>query len=173
MSVVTVAEVRAYLGTAAADDAKLQVFIDSAEAAIAKRVGPLASTPVTKVVDGRGHSLILPCTPVIGALTSVTGNTGEVIAPADLTVLPPGVVKYTLGGYCFPAAWYTVVYNAGRATCPTDLQTAVKELVRHLWTPQRGAARTGPAPDIQADPGFLMPYRVLELINPYLQPGFA
>jgi hypothetical protein len=96
-----------------------------------------------------------------------------VVSVADLTVLTPGVVRYTLGGYCFPSAWYTVVYNAGRASVPADLLLAVKELVRHLWGSQQGSgSRPGSTPE-SASPGFLMPYRVLELIGPHMQPGFA
>jgi hypothetical protein len=173
VSVLTLADTKVYLNISQATyDAELQTFIDSAEAAIAKRCGPLASTATTKQVDGRGTSLILPLTPVI-SLTSITGNAGEVVATTDVTVLSPGIVRYTNGGYWFGSLWYTVVYNAGRSTVPADLLMAVKELVRHFWITQRGSARSGPTGDSEGGPGYLWPYRVLELLAPYTQPGFS
>lgn len=173
MSVLTLAQAKTFLDiTSATFDTELQAFIDSAESAIAKRTGPLASTVTTKIVDGRGSALILPCTPVI-SLTSVTGNTGDTIPPADLTVLPPGVVRYTTGGYCFPSWWYTVVYTAGRATCPADLLDAVKWMLKSQWASQRGSGRGGSPDDPGPGQGYQFPYRVLELMAPYLKPGFA
>jgi len=173
MSVLTLQQAKDYLDiTANTYDTELQAFIDSAEAAIAKKVGPLTSVTTTKQVDGRGRALVLPCTPVV-SLTSVTGNTGEVVSPADLTVLPPGIVRYTAGGACFPAEWYTVVYQSGRASVPADLLLAVKRLLKRMWSSQRGSgARPGSSPEA-AGPAFAMPNEVLELLAPYMQPGFA
>jgi hypothetical protein len=72
-----------------------------------------------------------------------------------------------------------VVYLAGRSTVPDDLLFAVKELVRHLWTTQRGGA-TRPGSQ-QSDamsntlPGaaYVFPFRVEQLLAPHEQPGFA
>jgi len=173
VSVLTLQQAKDYLNiTVATYDTELQAFIDSAEAAIAKRCGPLAPTATTRQVDGYGCELVLPLVPAI-SLTSVTPNTGGALVVADLNVTPAGVVSYTTSQGTFTAPWYTVVYSAGRATCPADLLLAVKELVRHLWTTQRGAARAGAPTDTQGGPGYLMPYRVLELIGPHSAPGFA
>lgn len=170
---MTLPDAKTHLGiTVDTDDAELTVMITAAEAALAKMCGPLSATATTSIVDGGGRSLPLPVSPVI-SLTSVTASDGTTIATTDLSVLPPGLVTYTNGGACFPALWYTVVYQAGRATCPADLLLADKELVRHLWATQRGgAARPGPQSD-PTSPGFSVPYRVQELIAPHLRPGFA
>jgi hypothetical protein len=173
VSVLTLAQAKAFQDiTVATYDTELQSFIDSAESAITKKVGPLTSTSVTKVVDGRSSSLSLPVTPVV-SLTSITGNAGEIVLPADVTVLPPGIIRYTNGGYCFGSLWYTVVYTAGRASCPPDLLDAVKWMVKSQWTSQRGSGRGSTPDDPGPGQGYQFPYRVLELMAPYLQTGFA
>lgn len=178
MSTLSLSDAKQHLNIDVATyDTELTAMISAAEAMIAKRCGPLASTAKTVVVDGRGYSLLLPTTPVV-SLTSVTDNTGATVSVSDLTVLPPGVVQYTSGPAYFPGWWYTVVYNAGRSTVPDDLLLADKELVRHLWTSQRGgASRPGQGGGTDqvtfaAQVGSL-PTRVLELIAPHVQPGFA
>jgi hypothetical protein len=150
-------------------DAELQAVIDSAEAALSQRVGPLVSTPTTRRIPGGGYQLVLPITPVI-ELTSVTPRDGTALTLSDLYLdVQSGMVTYNNLGP-FVAAYYDVVYNAGRATCPDDLLFAVKELVRHLWQTRRGL--TGRAlPDGETVPGaaYLLPNRVLELIGTHVQ----
>lgn len=174
MSALDLATAKQHLNiTVATYDTELQATIDAAEGLIAKICGPLASTATTSKVDGggRSRSLALPVMPVI-SLTSVTGNAGEVVAVSDLSVLPPNQVVYTLGGACFPSAWYTVVYQAGRATVPVGLLFAVKEMVRHLWTSQQGAGRPGNQQPTST-PGFLIPNLVREALEPYKQHGIS
>jgi hypothetical protein len=175
VSVLTVQQARDYLNTqstTSVSDAELQTFIDSAEAAIAKRCGPLAPTATTAShVYGGSSCLSLPCTPAI-SLTSVTSATGDVVSVADLSVSKAGIVEYPSGG-SFPARWYVVVYQAGRTTVPADLLNGVKQLVSDLFESQRGATtRPGLAPEVPAMP-FLFSYKVQALIEPYVQPGFA
>lgn len=171
---LSLTDAKTYLNiTGATFDTELQTFIDAAEAAIAQRVGPLTPASVTKRVPGYGWSLHLPVYPAV-SLTSVT-VVGSV-TPLTLVDLyldqPSGAVSYN-GGSFFSAAAYDVVYSAGRSPVPADLIMATRELLRHLWTTQRGGARPGPATDI---PGlaYAMPNRVLELIAPHeLLPGLA
>jgi hypothetical protein len=115
--------------------------------------------------------LALPITPAI-SLTSVTPRSGTALTLADLYLdTVSGLVTYNNLGP-FVAAYYDVVYSAGRTTCPNDLLFAAKELVRHLWATQRGGVgRT--RPDAEAVPGaaHLLPYRVSELIAPHVQIG--
>lgn len=177
MSTLLLADAKSYLNiTSATHDVELQEFIDTAESAIAKRCGPLASTVTTRRVRG-GSALVLPVTPVID-LTSVTDVvSGATETIADLLVTPGGVVERLHGGG-FTARWYDVVYNAGRASVPDDLLLGVKELLRHLWETQRGTSRTAsPRSDAASNtvPGaaYLFPFRVEQLIEPYVQPGIA
>ena len=179
MSAVSLPDVKAHLGIEKDDDdTELQAILDAAEAAIAHRVGPLAPTTVTVRVPGATGPLSLPVRPVI-SLTSVTPSYGGALDVTRLDVDPvTGLVAYQ-GYYSsfvsyFPMAWYSVVYQAGFTTLPADLVLAVKELVRHLWSPQRGPGRVpGPAVDLQPPAGYALPNRVLELLAPYQQTTFA
>jgi hypothetical protein len=83
-----------------------------------------------------------------------------------------GVVTYN-DGSAFTATYYTVVYAAGRSTCPEDLLLAVKEQVRHLWQTQRGGAVRNQAEPAPPGAAYLLPYRVEQLIAPHVQPGFG
>lgn len=175
MSVLTLAQAKAHLNiTVPTYDTEIQDFIDAGEAALAKRCGPLAATATTVRVRG-GCSLSLPVTPAI-SLTSVTPVLGSALTLSDLHLEPSGEVTYNTGAE-FPAPWYDVIYSAGRPSLPADLLLADKELLRHLWTTQRGGtARPGSAQsDALANtlPGsaHAFPFRVEQLIAPYVQVG--
>lgn len=178
MSVLTLQQAQTHLNMGAQHATELQSFIDAAEAAIAKRCGPLASTATTVRVDGGGFALTLPTTPAL-SLTSVTPADGTALTLTDLYLnTGAGVVTYN-SGITFTARFYDVVYNAGRATVPDDLLMAIKELVRHMWQTQRGPTRRPGSQPSEATantvPGaaYMLPFRVSELIAPHLQHGFA
>lgn len=163
--------------TTAAHDAEVAAIIAAAEAAISHHVGPLEPTTVTKRVFGR-DGLMLPVVPVI-SVTSVTPYNGTALTVADLYADPDtGIVSY-LSGASFGNGAYTVVYEAGRTILPDDLALAVKELVRHLWDSQRGPTRRpgSPASDGASNSmpgaGYLLPFRVQELIAPHMQIAIA
>ena len=174
MSVVTLAQVKTHLNiTVTTYDTELQTFIDSAEAAIAEKTGPLTSVATTERVRGGGSpGLVVRETPIV-SLTSVTPVGGAALTVADLTVTKSaGVIEWTSGA-TFRSEWYDVVYQAGRSTVPEDLKTGVKELVRHTWAAsQRGAPR-GAAAAAQAGPqsAHLFVYMVQEHIQPHVQVG--
>lgn len=179
MTVLTVPEAKKHLNITSGDyDDEIQDVIEAAEAAIAERVGPLEPTTYTTRVYGNGGQLLLEHTPVV-SLTSITPDYGSALTLTGIyTDQAAGVVSYTSGGY-FPSTAQTVVYTAGRATCPPDLLMAVKELVKHLWTTQRGSStRPGMAGgDAYSNtiPGaaFAFPFRVEQLLAPHTQHGFA
>lgn len=177
MSVLSRDEVKAHLNIALSsttNDDELDAFIARAEAALSRKIGPLASTTKTERVRGGDSVLWLSSTPVI-SITSITSpSTGAVIQPSQLTVSSSGQVEYTSYGW-FSSHFYDVTYQAGYVTLPADLQLAVLELIRHMWDTQRGggSARIGSA---QSDamsntiPGaaYLFPFRVEQLIAPYV-----
>lgn len=177
MSVVLLADVKLHLNIAVTTyDAELQTVIDAAEAILTKRVGPLASTAATIRLAGGVWELVLPITPVI-SLTSVTpSDAATALTLTDLHLeTNTGRVSYN-ANRAFVARYYDVAYAAGRASCPEDLKLAVKELVRHLWMSQRGAGgRPGSATSDGTPPaaGYLLPYRVQELIAMHLQTVLA
>ena len=155
MSVILLDEAMAYLrmspSSTNVDDAVLQATIDTAESLVAQRVGPLASGAQSSILFG-GPSFVLPTT-----TTAVT---------SDFKVGVGGVVT---NSSCALGTW-TLVYTAGYSTLPAPIRTAVLELVRHLWRPQLGAVSR---PSDDGAPGYLIPNRVRELLDPYALPGFA
>lgn len=168
MSALTLAEAKSVLNiTTNTYDTDVQAVIDSAEAALAQRVGPLSTTAVTQRIPGGAAVLALSTTPVI-SLTSVTPYNGTALTLSDLYLdAAAGLVSFNnLTG--FGALYYDVAYSAGRTTCPNDLLLAVRELVRHLWQTRRA-----PKPNDDTAPGsaHLLPYRVSELIGPHVQIG--
>lgn len=182
MSVLSLADAKKHLNMSAAvttNDTELQAIIDAAEAAIAAEVGPLEPTTITTRVRANGGVLALPVLPVVD-LTTVSGLGVASLTVADLYVdETSGVVSYLNSTSAVTTGIYDVTYRAGRAECPANLLLAVKELVRHLWEPQRGpTSRPGSrASDVAANTlpgaGYLMPFRVQELLAPYMLPGFA
>lgn len=177
-SVLTLADAQAHLNiTVSTYDSELQTFIDAAEAALTNKVGPLqASAQTDRVLPANGR-LRTRVAPVV-SLTSVTSAEGLVLTLTDLHLdQRAGVVTPNIVGVGFISPYYDVVYSAGRtvsATVNGDLYAAIKELLRHLWESQRGAGvRPGTVLDVPPGAGFLLPYRVQELISPHLQAGFA
>lgn len=180
MSALSLADAKAWLGiTASTSDVKLQGVIDAAEGVIGKRCGWLSPTAATTRIRANGSpSLLLPASPVAG-LTSISASDGSALAMGDLYLDESSGVITRNDGTAFWASYYDVTYMAGRSEVPDDLLQAIKELVQHLWSPQRGPSRRPGAMDSEMaantlpGAGYLLPFRVLELIAPYETPGFA
>jgi hypothetical protein len=172
MSVLTLAQAKTHLNiTVATYDTELQSFIDAAEAEVADRCGPLEATAVTQRIEGGVGTLVLRKSPAI-SLTSVTPYQASALTLTDLYLdTAAGLVTYNSGA-SFAASFYTVVYSAGRATCPPDLLLAVKELTREGWeASQRGPARrTGPTPPEPTTSPRVIAERKMK---PYLQTALA
>jgi len=181
MSVLSLADAKTHLNITVGDyDAELLSLIAACEKRIAAEVGPLSPTATTSRVRGRGWDLPLPVTPVI-SLTSVTPVGGVAMDLSSLYVEPKsGVVEFDSGFGYFPAYRYTVVYQAGRTTCPDNLLTAVKELVRLTWagTQRGGSRRPGSAPsdgysNTLPNVGDELPFMVGRWLTGEIQAGFA
>jgi len=145
------------------DPTVLQGLIDTAESMVSQRVGPLVSASQSTITFG-GPSFVLPTTTT--AVTSATDLDGNAVTSG----FKVGVGGVVTNSSCALGTW-TLVYTAGWAELPAPIRTAVLELVNHLWRPQRGTA-TRPVDDSPA-PGYLIPNRVRELLDPYALPGFA
>jgi len=166
VSVILQDEAMAYLRMSATttnvDPTVLQGLIDTAESMVSQRVGPLASASQSTITFG-GPSFVLPTTTT--AVTSATDLDGNAVT----TGFRIGVGGVVTNSSCSLGTW-TLVYTAGWVEMPAPIRTAVLELVRHLWRPQLGTAAR-PAED--NGPGYLIPNRVRELLDPYTLPGFA
>jgi hypothetical protein len=174
MSVLTLDEAKDHLNIKdSANDTKVQTYLDAAESAIGQWVGPLEPTTVTQRVCG--NQIVLNTIPAI-SLTSVTPTGGTAVNLSGSYVHgASGVVSWING--TSPLAWldYDVVYVAGWAddSLPADLKLAVLEMLRHLWTSQRGGTTRPGAQQDSTTPGYLIPNMVASLIEPYTLPGIA
>lgn len=159
-------------------DDELVDMVDRAEAVIARRVGPLEPVLVADEVHTGPAPIALDRWPIV-SVTSATTD-GAVVTDLDADLVT-GVVYGTFGR---AARGVRVTYVAGRAApLPADLEAAVLELVRHLWESQRVAGATRPGfqgygggtGDAEPPPGmgYLLPYRVQSLLEPYMIPGVA
>ena len=178
MSAVSLAEVKAFLDiTNTVDDSELESFIDRAEAIIAKRVGPLSPVPVVDEIHTGPGPILLKRFPVI----SVSSATSSGLAVTDVDAdLDAGVVH---GTFSSARRAVKVSYVAGRDVLPEDLVAAVLELVDHLWKSQRVPGTRAPGfqgyggdsgdTNAPAGSGYLLPYRVQSLIEPYIVPAVA
>lgn len=171
MSALALADAKTHLNiTSNTSDGELQAMIDAAEAILANSVGPLTVQPASKVRVAGGNQLVVPVAP-IATLTSVASSDGVAVDTTLLSVdKSAGIIYYTDNLTRFAAVAYDVTYAAGWGTVPPDLMLGIKEMVRHLWTTQRGALVSRSTQQGQdPTPGYLMPYRVEQLIEPYRQ----
>jgi len=166
VSVILQDEAMAYLRTSATttnvDPTVLQGLIDTAESMVSQRVGPLVSASQSTITFG-GPSFVLPTTTT--AVTSATDLDGNAVT-IGFRIGFGGVVT---NSSCSLGTW-TLVYTAGWVEMPAPIRTAVLELVRHLWRPQLGAMARATEDNA---PGYLIPNRVRELLDPFTLPGFA
>lgn len=192
--IITLDEAKSFLNiTSTASDAELADFISAASAAWVSRVGPVAGSPeYSEWYDGGRPEIVLRHTPV-QAVTSVTeaytSSLEYVLNPEVLdgsgggawgyTVdLSAGVVIRRATGVAVPFASgrrnVHVVYTAGYAAVPADVQHAVKLLLRHMWETQRGGFLTSSG-EAEFAPGisYTWPRRVEEIAAAYIVPGIA
>jgi hypothetical protein len=148
-------------------DTEIQAVIDAAESILANSVGPLTTLSARTDRVAGGWKLVLPLAPVV-SVTSITSTDGATADLSSLTMnLAAGIIYYSDNVTRFWQGVYDVAYTPGRATVPADLLLAVKEMVAHLWRPQRGPLNVLAGTQEAPTAAYLMPYRVQELIEPY------
>lgn len=180
MSALELNDVAEHLNLTSADNnAKLAAKLASAQSALEKRVGLMEVATVTARVSASGalrlpfFQRLRPTFPAI-AITSITPVGGVAVSITDLTVDDINVVR----GASFSGT-YDVVYTAGHDPLPNDLAEALRELTRHLWTTQRGGSQRPGSQPSEALSNSLpssaktLPFRIEQLIDPYLPNGFA
>jgi hypothetical protein len=179
-SLISLAEVKAHLNiTGTGSDDELRNFLAGATELIETKVGPCVRRTVTsRIAASNGGSIALPVYPVL-SVTSVTSTTpgGPTWTTAQLDVDGDAGIVSVLP--TAPAFWWgpwDVVYVAGRQVIAERFLHAAKELLRHLWETQRGAA----APSVlqgeeifttSAGFAFSVPRRVLELLEADMTPA--
>ena len=146
-------------------------MLDSAEAVLERRVGPLVPVSVVNEVHtATGGPIVLRKRPVISVTSVVSG--GFTVLDTELDAEAGLLYGSFYGDY----RGTKVTYTAGWTVLPADLERAVLELVRHLWSTQRGSAPANPLSgetDLAPAGNFLLPYRVQSLIEPFLSSAAA
>lgn len=143
---LTLPEVKPYLGIKSQiSDSDIEGFLDAAEAATERRIGPLVARAQTSTVRGSGScSLALPVTPLI-SVTSITGQSGTTVTP-DRVSAGRAAVVYALTS--FSESYYTVVYQVGHAASAPALAANIRQLValelKYQWEVMRGQVQRGP-----------------------------
>lgn len=164
MATVDLPAVREHLNIpTSTSDTELNSFLNAALSMVSAIVGPLSGSAIGRAVSD-GTVMPLPTMPVqsVQSLVNVIDSATS-LTVSDYTLdLASGLM------YDVPAGTYTVTYTAGWSTgnLPDDLALGILELVRHLWTTQRGVARPGPGPSLDASTpvAYALPNRVLELL---------
>lgn len=180
MSAISLPEAAEHLNISdATTHPKIAEKLASAQSKLEKEIGLMEPTTITARVYADGamqlpyfqrHRPTFPAT----ALTSITPVGGSAVSIADLTVDDINTVR----GATF-SGWYDVVYTAGYDPLPEDLAEALREMLRHLWTTQRGATqRPGSQQSEQLSNSLpssatSLPFRVEQLIDDYRPNGFA
>ena len=177
--VVSLAEAKSHLNiTVATHDDDLRRFLDVATDVCESYAGRSfrRRTVTAETHDGGSPTLLLRWTPVI----SVTTVTDDGTAVTDYLLEPESGVLWRdddgLLTWAGSRRGVTVAYVAGYASPPADVQQAVLETLRHLWTTQRGtmSGRNPLAGDEYANgTGWSLPRRVTELLEPYRMVGIA
>lgn len=180
MSVLELEDVKDHLNIEGRDhDAELQAFIDGAEAAVSRIIGPLVVTQFTERVRGARTMLEVSKLPAVDLLSLAPAGSISSIPLDRLYLDPAGTVEYLAPFGRFSAGVYDITYTAGWANVPGDVDLALKEMVRHLWRSQRGpTVRPGSGGSESVSntlPGaaYAFPIRVEQLLSPYVPLGSA
>lgn len=168
--------------TKTTNDAELEVYVAAVTGAIESYVGPVGRRTVTDVVYPASGVIRLSTTPVL-SLTSVTPASSAALTLSSLRLDASAGVIWPGTYVGFYAASYTVVYVAGRAAVPPEVNMAARLVMADLWSSQRGGSASpqiiGAAPADFGDLGgavavSLMSPQVRRLLDSYrLAPGSA
>ena len=194
VDLITLQDAKDFLNiTDPVSDTELATFITAASQMWVSRglPGNVTST-IDEWYDGGSPRISLRHTPV-ASVTAVVETIGTIAY--TLTQVDPGTsasawaysVDLTTGllvrrAAGIATAFYRgvhnvhVTYTAGMAVVPADIQQAIKLLVKHLWTTQRGGARrpgTGGGDDTTNMTAYSWPWRVDEIARAYYVPGIA
>lgn len=162
-------------------DGELPSYLGAAESTIVHRCGPVSPQEFTEDSHANYGTFVVNNWPVV-SVDSVTDDEGRV---ADLSRMKldknAGVVRLRT----YLTGHIEVVYTAGYASCPDDLELAIYVVAGHLWDTQRGRsgsfaqihgldddAPVGGDASFYVMQGFALPRRAMELTRPYVKAGF-
>lgn len=191
LPVVSYSTVLAHLNipTASANEDEVRWFMDAAQDLAENYVGAiLGRRTIVETYDGNTDHLRLRSPRAI-SITSVYEN-GVLLDASNYKLDDTGQRLYrltasSLSQSSFSAYGYwatgvntvTVTYIAGFTVTPPAIQQGVLEIIRHLWSTQRGAVnvmnRNTPGDEFYAGSTYSLPRRAMELLDPASLPGLA
>jgi hypothetical protein len=185
--ILSLADARRHLRYApgdSSDDEQIREWLESVTEGVEALCGPCVRRTVVEdhtIGSGGTDSLALRRTPVLSVTSAAQVlNGGATYAGADLDVDSNGIMRRLDGGRLY-GPLLRVTYMPGRTVIPAALSSAARIILQHLWRTQYGPTRTsgGGADDFSVTdqvPGFgyAIPYRALQLMEPFrLPPGVA
>ena len=197
IDIITLQDAKEFLNiTDTRFDAELPAYITTASQMWVNKAGPVAGSPTySETYDGGVPRIVLRHVPV-QSVTSVVESYGTQVrytlteqtlqAGGDNSAwgysvdLSTGLLTRRAAGVAVPFAVgqrnVRVTYTAGFSEVPEDIQHAIRLLVAHLWTTQRGGSRRpGQGGQEGYEPGtsYSWPHRVEEILAAYYVPGVA
>lgn len=171
MALISLADAKLHLNIPSAtttDDTELTRLLAVVEDAAAAYFGAPVGTgsTVTESHHGGWTTLVLRQVPVLTVSTITVSGTA--LATTSIAIdTSAGVVHSLAGAQGSDPVDTTVVYSTGYSSVPDDIVQGALELLRHLWTTQRGSmSGRNPFSDdgyAQAAPAWSLPRRVTEL----------
>jgi hypothetical protein len=164
--IVSLADAKRHLNiptTETSKDAELREFIEAVTRPIEAKVGPIIRRTVTKILYPcySGEPMSVPYSPVISITSAALLRDGSALTTTgwytDGPMLYPGVSGF------FPLEPFTLTYVVGRAVIPAEIRNATLNIIKDLWTSQRGSA------GIASRLGFLTSYQALDELKPDMQ----
>jgi hypothetical protein len=170
--ILSLDEARSYLNFEAAQtvsDEELREFVEAATPIIEGEVGSVIRRTVTHTIYRSCPPIPLQETPVISLTSAAILRTGTAVAVTNM-VEDQGLL-YSKTVTPFPTEPWTLTYVVGRTVIPRPILEATGEVIKNLWSSQRGAGgrRAGQETPLP----FVLSYRAKDALKPYAQCGIA
>jgi hypothetical protein len=179
--IVSLADTKKHLNkTDTGDDEELRGLIASVTRVVEDHPEFGVGSVVRRTITERHHlstdTKIRLYRPPILDLTSITAvlDGGTDYTPAEVAFDSRTGIVRRLDGLVFTGGPWDVTYTAGRTGVQANWRAAALEIIRHVWTTQRGGTPTGfrPGGAVSGEEtwlpgfGFSVPRRALEMLEP-------
>jgi hypothetical protein len=170
--IVSLADAKRHLNiptTETSNDAELREFIEAVTTPIEAKVGALIRrTRTTTIYPCYDQTVALPYFPVLSITSGAIIRDGSAVTVTSLVVETGGVLR-DKGFSPLPFEPWTLTYVVGRPVIPAEIRNATLNIIKDLWTSQRGSAGS-----VASRLGFLTSYQALDELKPDMQLlGFA
>jgi hypothetical protein len=170
--IVSLADAKRHLNIPASEtsnDAELREFIEAVTRPIEAKVGPIVRRTVTTTIQPcYEQAVALPYFPVISLTSGAVVRDNSAVTVTSLVVETGGILR-DKGFSPLPFEPWTLTYVVGRPIIPAEIRNATLNIIKDLWTSQRGSAGS-----VASRLGFLTSYQALDELKPDMQLlGFA